>query len=88
MYIAECDAPPSPLDPPVARHGAFQCETKNFAAGSLCSFVCSGARVPEKATSSTCMEITNSTGAVIGYEWEPKVKRGADSKFSCVKTMM
>ena len=50
--------------------------------------MCSGARVPEKATSSTCTEVMNSTGAVIGYEWEPKVERGADSKFSCVKTMM
>ena len=83
--ITECDAPPSPNRP---AHGAFQCQKRNFNAGSLCTFVCSGSRVPEKASSTTCMEVTNSTGAVVGYEWEPKVNRGPESKFTCVNTMM
>ena len=33
------------------------------------------------------MEVKNSTGAIIGYEWEPKVKPGAENKFACVPTM-
>ena len=85
--FSDCNAPPSP-NPQKPSHGTFECEEPNFESGSLCTFVCSGSRVPERDTSTTCMEVTNSSGAVIGYEWEPKVNHGPESKFTCVNTMM
>ena len=67
--------------------GSFVCQKKNFASGYACKYSCTGSKVPGKIASTTCMEVKNSSGAVIDYEWEPIVEPGAESKFKCVKTM-
>ena len=81
-HLLECEPLPSNH-----HQGSFLCQTKNFAADNACKYTCSGSKVPEKTTSTTCKAVTNSSGSVVGYEWEPKVQTGPDNKFACVATM-
>ena len=81
--IADCEALP-------IQHfrGHFLCQAKNYASGSPCKYSCSGSNVPEKATSTTCKPVSNSSGTVIDYKWDPKVENDpGNTKFKCVPTM-
>lgn len=66
----------------IHRNGHFDCETKNFAAGTNCIYKCSAGWIPGKEAVMTCNEKMNRNDEVVAYNWDKD-----EDRFICVKSI-